>query len=338
MMSSLLSFAVPGIIALVSLCPPAMASSLEQQLDIQPYNATAGSSRDVADEWMQLGQRQLDEGAYDQAIASWQQAATLYWTLGDTQGQGLAYSALGSTYALLGQYPEAERAIRLRIAAARDHNDVIGASYGLNNLGTLYVNQGQLEPAREFFVEALQLAQTANDRRTRGLSLSNLGLIATLTGDLDTAIELLEAATNSRYLAADYLGEAHSSNSLGDVYLALGRNHNAIGAYRVALRTAVEAGDRALQLRALDGLLTIYFDQEDWSAVESYLARRSHLTLGSEEPDLQTAVTLRWMGDYYSAQGEMVTAETAYSKGLGLARALANTPLEAELTNRMLGL
>jgi tetratricopeptide (TPR) repeat protein len=346
-MKTRLIFATLGMMALVTMGRAAVASpnqslwvaaSLEDQLDIQPYNATEGPARNVADEWMQLGNQQLADGAYRQAIASWQEAASIYQALGDTQGQGQAYSAIGSTYAQLGQYPQAETAIRLRIATARDGEDLIGASYGLNNLGTLYLNRAQLDPAQTLYVEALQLAQRAEDNRTIGLSLSNLGLVALQRDNFETAAELLEAATNYRYLAGDYLGEANSSNTLGDVYMALGRDGNAIGAYRVALRAGAQAGDRALQLRALDGLLEIYFDRQEWVTVLEYLNRRSELTLESADPDLQTAVTLRWLGDYFYNQGNVADAEQAYSRGLGLARSLENPQLEAELTNRILEL
>ena len=314
------------------------AATLEEQLDIQPHNATEGPARDVADRWMQLGDQQLEAGAYGPAIGSWQEAASIHRELGDTQGLGQAYSAIGSTYANLGQYEEAEQAIRLRIATARDAEDLIGASYGLNNLGTLYLNRGRLVPAGEIYAEALQLAQMADENRATGLSLSNLGLVALQQEDLDTAAKLLEAATNYRYLAGDYLGEANSSNTLGDVYVALGRDNNAVGAYRVALRAGTEAGNRSLQLRALDGLLRIYFDREEWQTFLDYLQRRSQLTLDEPQPDVHSAVTLRWLGDYYVAQGNVAAAEQAYTGGLGLARTFENIPLEAELTNRILEL
>ncbi len=319
--------------------PPGMiAASLEEQLDIQPFDATQGPARDVADQWMQLGNQKLATGDYRQAIAAWEEAVDIYYALGDNQGLGQAYSLIGSTYAQLGEERKAEKAFRQRIATARDSNDLIGVSFGLNNLGTLYVNRGRLAEAQAIFAQALQPAQLAEDNRTIGLSLSNLGLVALEQENFDAAAELLEAATNYRYLAGDYLGEANSSNTLGDVYLALGRDSNAIGAYRVALRAGADAGDQALQIRAIDGLLGIYFDREEWTTVQDYLQLRSNLTLGDGEPDMQTAITLRWLGDYYYAQGDVVTAEQLYSQGLGLARALDITFLEAELTNRILEL
>jgi tetratricopeptide (TPR) repeat protein len=316
----------------------APAAGLEEQLDIQPNNATRGQSRDVADGWMQLGNQQLDEGDLTQAINSWTEAAEIYRLLEDTQSAGRAYGLIGAAFATLGRYPEAERAFTLRVGIARDNNDLLGQVYGLNNLGNLYVNQGQLLEGQARFEEALQIARTAGDYRAIGVSLSNLGQVATQRGDLEAAVRLLEAATNYRILASDYIGEAHSSNSLGDVYMALGRESNAIGAYRVGLRAGVEADDVPLQIRALDGLLGIYLEKSDLATVREYLDQRMALTLGTTPADLQTALTYRWLGDYYRQTDETELARQAFTQGLAISRNLQQKSLEAEFVNRLLAL
>jgi Tfp pilus assembly protein PilF len=328
-----------GILTLAllgGLVTPAPAANLDEQLDLQPNNATRGQSRDVADGWMQLGNQQLTEGELAQAITSWTEAAEIYRLLGDTQSAGQAYGSMGAAFATLGRYPEAERAFNLRVGTARDNNDALGQVYGLNNLGNLYINQGRLLEGQAYFEEALQIARTTGDSRAIGLSLSNLGQVAIQRGDLDVAVRLLEAATNYRILASDYVGEAHSSNSLGDVYVALGREANAIGAYRVGLRTGVEVGDRAIQLHALDGLLGIYLDRGDLALAKEYLDQRSALTLGTA--DRQAALTYRWLGDYYLQTGDLELARQAFTQGLAISRSLQQKSLEAEFVNRLLEL
>ncbi|WP_017296719.1 tetratricopeptide repeat protein [Nodosilinea nodulosa] len=335
------NYLLTGALALAllpGLSLPAAAASLDEQLDIHPYNGTEGQSRDVADGWMQLGNQQLSEGNLTSAVDSWAEAAEIYRLLGDTQSAGQAYGSIGAAFATLGRYPEAERALVLRIGTAHDNNDPLGQVYGLNNLGNLYVNQGHILEAQAQFEEALQIARATGDSRAIGLSLSNLGQVATQRGDLEVAVHLLEAAANYRILAGDYLGEAHSSNSLGDVYVALGRESNAIGAYRVGLRTGVETGDRALQIRALDGLLGIYLGRGDLDITKQYLDQRSALTLGTTPADLQTALTYRWLGDYYLKTGDSDLAEQAFTKGLQISRNLQRKTLEAEFTNRLLAL
>ena len=329
-----------GLVALLlpGLALPVSAVNLEQQLDLRPNSATQGESRDVADGWMQLGNQQLTEGELNQAVGSWATAAEIYRLLGDTQSAGRAYGSMGAALATLGRYPEAERALILRIGTARDNDDPLGQVYGLNNLGNLYITQGRLVEGQARFEQALDLARPTGDARALGVSLSNLGQVATQRGELEVAVQLLEAATNYRILASDYLGEAHSSNSLGDVYVALGRESNAIGAYRIGLRAGVEASDSPLQIRALDGLLGIYTNRGDLQQVKTYLDQRAALTLATNPPDRQTALTYRWLGDYYLQTGDTELASQAFSQGLQIARTLQQKSLEAEFINRLLPL
>jgi tetratricopeptide (TPR) repeat protein len=331
-----LSLLIATLAAIPSLAQPVLASNLNQQLNIQPHNATQGRSRDVADQWMQLGHQQSAEGQLAQATQSWAEAAEIYRLLGDTQAQAQVYGAMGTAFVSLGQYPQAERAFSLRVATARDNNDPLGVVFGLNNLGSLHLNQGRLREGQALFEEALVIARSTQDLRAIGLSLSNLGLVANQQGEFEMAVRLLEPAANYRLLAGDRLGEAHTSNHLGDVYLALGRDGNAIGAYRVALQSGAEAADQGVQLRALDGLLTIYFDREQWNTAKSFLDRRVALTLTASEPDRQTALTFRWLGDYYYAIGDREIAQEYYSRGLALSRSLGLKSMEAEFTNRLL--
>jgi len=318
------------------LAQPSLAANLDEQLNIQPHNATQGQSRDVADQWMQLGNQQAAAGQFDQAAQAWAEAADIYRILGDTQAQGQAYSSMGNAFVNLGAYPQAERAFRLRTAIARDNNDTLGVVFGLNNLGSLQVNQGRLNDGQALFEDALVLARPTGDARAIGLSLSNLGWVAFQRGEFDLAVELLTPAANYRLLAQDGLGEAHTSNHLGDAYLALGQDSSAIGAYRVGLRLGAEAEDRDVQLRALDGLLTIYFDRNQLDTAKAFLDRRIALTLNTPTPDQQTAVTLRWLGDYYAATGNRDSAKDAYNRGLALSRSLGIKSLEAEFSNRLL--
>lgn len=314
------------------------ASNLNQQLDIQPRNATQGPARDVADQWAQLGHQQAAAGDLAQATQSWQEAAAIYAALGDSQAQAQVYSVLGNAFVALGQYPEAERAFQLRVGTARVNNDPLGAVFGLNNLGSIHLSLGQLDKAQTYFQEALAVAQPTEDANAIGLSLSNLGLVALRREQWQQAVTLLEPAANYRLLGSDTLGEANTSNHLGEAYFALGRESNAIGAFRVGLRLGEEAGDRGTQLRAIDGLLTLYFGREDFDTARPFLDQRAALTFTADAPDLQTILTLRWLGDYYRATGATEEARTAYSRGLALSRSLVFKSLEGEFTNRLIRL
>ncbi|HEY9738405.1 MAG TPA: tetratricopeptide repeat protein, partial [Trichocoleus sp.] len=163
---------------------PALGADLEQQLNIRPYNATEGAARDVADQWMRLGQQQAAEGQGEDAIASWFRAADIYRALGDTEAEGQAYGYVGSTYVDLGQYPQAEALLRRRLAIARDNRNLLEVVTGLNSLGSLLLQNNQLTEAQALFTEGLQIAEATPFPSGIGLSLSNLGLVAALRNDV----------------------------------------------------------------------------------------------------------------------------------------------------------
>lgn len=315
----------------------ASGSSLDQQLDIQPYNATQGPARNVADRWLQLAAEQLQADDYSAALASWAKAAEIYEAIGDYEALGRTYDNMGITLARLGRYNQAEQLLRRRIAIARDNRQLASEVYGLNNLGTLLLQRGHLNAAATAFTDALAIAEAISHDAGIGLSLSNLGLIASIQGNLSDALKYYEAATGYRYAAGDSLGEANSSNSLGDLYRRLGRDGDAIGAYRVALNNSISLNDTAAQLRAIDGLLSIYLEREEWRDVEILLDRRSALTLDGQR-SVQTVLTLTYLGDYYRALGEINLAKETYQQALTLARSLEARPQTQQLVNRLIEL
>ncbi|HEY9761339.1 MAG TPA: tetratricopeptide repeat protein [Trichocoleus sp.] len=316
---------------------PAFGATLEEQLDIRPYNATQGQARDVADQWLRVGQQQADAAQGEQAIAAWQKALEIYHALGDTVAAGLAYDRIGLAYIEMGQYDRAESVLRRRLAIARDNDNLLGVVHGLNNVGTLLLRTGQLREAKAAFEEGYRVASAIPSASGMGLSLSNLGLVAALENDLQTAASYYEAATNYRFRSGDHPGEANSSNSLGDVYRALNRTGEALGAYGVALDIGEELNDRALQLRAIDGLLAIYLEQGSWRNVQEYLNKRTALTL-TGPADVQTLRTLVWLGEYYERTGNVATARETYQRALTLSRSLGAKPQEVSLTNRLIEL
>ena len=327
-----------ALVLLVGGVPSVALADIDQQLDIQPNNATQGPARDVADRWITVGQERAAEGDYTAAIAAWSQALDIYNALNDSASAGIAYDYIANAYTQLNQLDQAESTVRRRIAAARDSDDRVGEIYGLNNLGGLLLQRGQVAAAATVFQQALALAETIPHAGGIGLALDGLGQVAALQGNLIQAADYFEAATGARLEARDVLGQARSSNRLGDVYRALDRNSSAIGAYRVALRAGAEGNNRALQLDAINGLLGIYFEQDDLVNAQALLNRRIALTLSQQPADLETLTTLIWLGDYYQRTGDLATAQETYEQALGLARQLEAQPQETALVNRLIAL
>ncbi|MFE4107860.1 tetratricopeptide repeat protein [Almyronema epifaneia] len=327
-----------AVLALAVSSPLAKAVDINEQLAIPAFNGTESRARDVADQLMRLGSQQQLEGSYQQAINSWFQAIAIYQDLQDFSSMGLAYDYIGLTYTQLGQYEAAEEALRRRLAVARDNEDLQGQIFGWNNVGSLFLQRGYVGVARESFEQALTIAQSVRHFQGIGMSLSNLALVERSVGNLQEAAKLYESAANYRYQGNDLIGEANTLNSLGDVFLALEDYSGAVGAYRLALRSARELGDRPLQLRALDGLFTIYLARGDRRDLAEVLDARVALTLDGGSDRWQQLLTYRQLGEYYEDLGRFATAQQYYRQALDLARSLQEKQQEVFLTNSLIRL
>lgn len=326
-----LSLASSSVLCMV---PPAQAvDSLTDQLHAPPQE-TFRSQRDVADQFLLLGQEQIAAGAYPQAIAALQKATDAYHYLGDFVGMGEAYEQLVKIYSDLGQYQDAERLVRQQLAIARSNINFSDQILALNNLGTLSLQNGDLGSAHAAFSEALVVAQDVDSESGIGLSLSNLGLISAAQGQLNDARKYYEVAANYRARARDYAGQANTDSNLGDVYLASGQIRQAIGAYRLSLSLARDINDPYIQLRAIDGLIEIYRQRDEPRELSAYLNDRIELTVATGD-DWQRLVTLRTLGEIYEENGDLTAAYDSFYRAMTLAQALDRKQVQAELANRV---
>ncbi len=324
-----------ALMALIGM-PAALAQdSLDEQLR-QPVNREAiNQQRDVADQLLRLGRRQADQQDYQSALRAWGRAVELYYEIGDTASVEQAYGNIGSVYAALGDYTSAETAVRRQLAIARDNQNFSTQIFAWNTLGTLRLQRGAVESAIQAYEEALNVAYSIQNFEGIGLSLSNLGLLAAAREDYDTAIEYYELAGNYRVRAGNLVGRANTNNNLGNAYLAQGQPIKAIGAYRVALSYGQESNDVTSQLNAIDGLIDVYSERNDWSLVRSYLDERIALTLNTDN-DWGRLITFKRLGEFYEATGDLSLAQAQYERAYELARLLDQTNLEVELFNRLL--
>ncbi len=316
--------------------PAQAALTLTEQLHTPPQDSLR-QQRDVADEFLLMGQEHLLLGDHTAAITALQAAANAYHYLGDFAGMGEAYEQLVKIHSTLGQYDAAERLVRQQLAIARSNQNFSDQIRALNNLGTIHLQAGDLTTAHAAFLEGLTVSQDVESDSGIGLSLSNLGLIAAAQGQLNDARKYYEVAVDYRVRARDYAGQSNTDSNLGDVYLAGGQVREAIGAYRVALSVARDINAPYLQLRALDGLIAIYRDRSEPRELSNYLNDRIALTLSTGD-DWQRLLTLQTIGEIHQDQGDWLAAQDAFSRALTLARAMDRKQMQAELVNRLLWL
>ncbi|MEM8503061.1 MAG: tetratricopeptide repeat protein [Cyanobacteria bacterium P01_D01_bin.1] len=317
-----------------SIATPVQASqSLTDQLQAPPRE-TFRQQRDIADEFLLLGQKERYSGEFESSVIALHKAADAYHYLGDLVGMGEAYRQLVQIHSSLGQYREAELIVRRQLAIARSNQNFSDQILALNNLGTLNLQTSDLETAHAAFSEGLLIAQDVDSDRGIGLSLSNLGLVAAAQGLENEAKEYYETAANYRARARDYAGQANTDSNLGDVYLRTGQITRAIGAYRLSLMLAKRVDDPYLQLRAIDGLIRAYRDRNEPHMLPEYLAERIALTIRTGD-DWQRLMTLKTMAEVEQDAGDWIAAQDLFGRALTLAITLNRKQVQAEITNSL---
>ena len=309
------------------------APSLTEQLHTPPTQ-TFRDQRDIADQFLLLGRSKISVGDHAQAITALSEAANAYHYLGDFAGLGSVYEQLVKVYSELGRYRDAEQVVRRQLAIAHSSQNFSDQILAYNNLGTLRLQEGDLATAQSAFSEALKISQDVESESGIGLSLSNLGLVATAQGKLNDARKYYEVAANYRARARDYAGQANTDSNLGDIYLSMGKTRQAIGAYRLSLSLAKDLNAPYLQLRALDGLISIYRNQGVPSELEAYLRDRIDLTVATND-DWQRLVTLRTLGEIYEEQGNLTAAYESFQKAMAIAVQLDRKTVQGDLSNRI---
>lgn len=319
------------------------ASDLNEQLNIRINNGTQGELRDRADMLVRFGGQSQLQGNLDKAIPYWMQAAQIYHQIGDFQSVGRVYDFIGLAYAALGDYQNAEEALRRRLGVARDNKDLPGQVYGLNNIGTVLLRRGSIPGARTTFEEALAIARSINNVEGIGLSLSNLGLAAFGSRDYNQAIRLYEEALIYRNRAGEPIGKANTLNNLGDAYRARTPHpvprsqdfRDIIGAYGAAMRVAEAALDRPNQYRAIDALVSLYSSTGQYIRAFELLEDRLALDRSTENRR-QEITTLQSLAKLYLLVGKYGEARKSYRDAIAVARVLQDARTEAILLGEVL--
>lgn len=206
--------------------------------------ALIAQSSTNANQLLQQGREQYQQGTFTQAIALWQQAATAYQTQGDLANQALALSYLSLAYQQLGEWPQAKTAIETSLNLIRSQgvadngtkvagnsplNSVILAQ-GLNTQGSLQFAQGQTEAALATWQQATAIYTQLGDQQRQIGSLINQAQAQQALGLLVRARQTLDDVEQSLQKQPDSLLKALGLRSLGNVLLLIG---NQVDAQRV---------------------------------------------------------------------------------------------------------
>lgn len=311
---------------------------LQQQLAVPLYNGTLSYERHQADRLVYEGRLLAQDGALSDAIAHWQQALAFYQKVDDLEAQGPVYAYLAEAYLRLGQYPEAEHAVRRRLGVANTRGDYISQVYALNALGRAIAPRGGVRAADETFDRALTVSRSIDSLDGTAVSYDSKGLLAAGEGRLDQATAYYEASLSASRRAVDPVREATTLNHMGDLYLAQGGYTNALKYHGLAVRIARISGDRQNQFHAIDGVvasLNGLATQNPAFYNQSLELLNERLVIARQlENPQQELVALDALGRVYQQLRDYPNAERSYEQALLIAQEI-NPQQASELRIRL---
>ena len=173
-------------------------------------DSAPASANTSPEEQMTEGRKAFQQGAFEQAVLHWREAARLYEQAAKPEQQSKALTHLGQAYQALGQYQEAFSSLTLALTLAKQSADQTQIASVLHSLGNAYLATGPAETADRYLNEGLSIAKQSQ----------NPGLSAAILNDL------------------------------GNLYTTQKKYPEALVAYRESLTLAQTAGSQTLALRA----------------------------------------------------------------------------------------
>jgi tetratricopeptide (TPR) repeat protein len=188
-----------------------------------------------------VGEVQSLSGRYDDAIASFSDAATHAPSAAPATVARL-HRRIGSALSLKGAYAAALAEYERGLAALGDRTHAEAAWIGVQ-IGQLKWRSGDYESSRKALTQAKELATQLDADAVLAEALKHLGNVAYYRADYGDAEVLYDQSRAIYERSGDQSGATDMLNNLGGVYLHVGRWDEALARYQRALELRERMGD-----------------------------------------------------------------------------------------------
>jgi CHAT domain-containing protein len=138
---------------------------------------------------MVQGLKSFKQGAFEQAVRDWQEAAKLYEKEGKSSEQSEVLILLSQAYQSIGLYNEALKCLKSAQALAEKSDDQVRMGSILGSLGNLHITIGPLDKAYQYLNEGLAIARNLENFRLVATILNDLGNLFTTQKKFNEAID-----------------------------------------------------------------------------------------------------------------------------------------------------
>lgn len=288
-----------------------------------------------------LATAQRELRRFEEAVASYQEAKSLYALSGETLSMAAALNNLGLTYQQMNRPKEAVDVLRQALALYTPETDrrLRGMTY--TNLGKALHSLRRLQEAAEAMTKDITICQEIGDRAGEGVALNNLGMVLRDMEQFPAAAEAHRLALAAARETQDLYSEGLAQANLG-LALALSREGPGPGEAISRIAAAVDIldslGDEHMAALARNHLGMVFLQTS--SPEEAIEPLSSVLEVSRRAGDPYTEATaLTNLGTALELSGRYSEAVQAQREAVTLYRQLGERHREAQaLFNLGLGL
>lgn len=303
--------------------------------DSQALAATNNSTEsEAADTLFKQGLEKFENRQFEQAIALWQQALSIYQQVNNLSRQRITLTNLGAAYFHLKDYPQAIDYAEQGLAIARAIKDLQGEANSLGIIGNTYMAWEKYPQGIDYFQQQLTIAKKLQNRAMEGKILSNLAFAYRFLKNYSKAIEYhqqelaIAQELNNREQEASALGNLGFNYDLLDDYL------QAIKYYQQSLIIYRELKDRFNEGVALGNLGDSFYHLGDYAQAIEY--QQQSLAIAKEIKDREGELnSLNHLGLNYRAIGNFTRAIEYQQQSLAIAREIKSRQGELNSLNNL---
>jgi len=285
-----------------------------------------GDQHGVADCLSGLGRILSTKGFYDTARRQFEKALAIFQGLGDRQNEAACLRTIGVTYWRQGANDAAQEAFTESLDICRAIGDHVGEAYALNDLGLVHIARGNHNETRRCWEKSAALFRSLGLENRAAVALHRLSILHMSRGNYAAARECLEESLAIHRATDAKPREALDLGWLGNLHFSQGQYEDAHRCLEEALALDQEIGGGEEEVWHLTWLGGVAYETGDMAQAEGYL--RKAIQLAQERgTDLRLHEAYCRLAAVHLAQGNGEAALTAARQAL--AEAQAGDELEA---------
>jgi len=209
---------------------------------------------------------------------------------GDRTGEKDALSALGLTYARLGQTQKAIQYFQKQLEIVREFEDEEEICSLLANLGDAFAISGKIDQAKKYYQEQLSLAQSRGYRALVGSAYNGLGFVCIKQGKVARGIDRYLKAFAIYKELENHDKELELLVGIGLNYQKLGELNQTIEFFECALKVSRYLENRREEARILVDLGEACYHLGNLDDVDFYLTKAEDFLCNLEGPWVDSLV------------------------------------------------